>query len=191
MSGVQHNAHVLAARYARRAARVQQAGEDALTVQTQLVAREMRRRVGKFRSQTANSIHVEDVAPGVKRVAPGTDYAWNIEHGVKPGGKGLPRFFDPESADVVAWLEGTPSKAFGPTRPGARRKARRGSASFQAAELSLRDRYEGLALHIRQNGVQAQPFVEPTGREMAQSVARALRDAVMAAVTDSEAGARQ
>lgn len=188
-AGVQHNAHVLAARYAARAQRVEQATADALSVWAQKVARTARDKAPKFRSELTNSIHVEDVSQGVKKVVAGSAHAWNVEHGVKAGGKGLPRYFDPESADMVAWLERNPSKAAGPARP--LRKARRGSRAFQKAELSLRDRYEGMALHIRRFGVQAQPFMGPTAREMAGPVAQGLRDAVVAALTDGAFGARQ
>lgn len=191
MGGVQHNAHVLAARYAARAQRVQKAYADALEVWAQKVARVMRSKVTKFRSETVNSIHVEDRGPDAKWVAPGTRHAWYIEHGVQPGGKGLPRYFDGASADMVAWLEATPFKGHGPTRPGKPRRARRGSAAFTAAELALRDRYEGLARHIQRHGVLAQPFVEPTASEMAGPVAKGLRDAVVAALTDGNAGVQQ
>jgi hypothetical protein len=53
----------------------------------------------------------------------------------------------------------------------------------------LRDRYYGLAAHIRKHGGKAQPVVEPTAREMAAPVALALRQAVMAAMTDGDSGA--
>lgn len=173
MAVTHHNAHVIAARMHRRAENVQAATQQALLVQGQLVARALRLRVAKFRSETANSIHVEE-SPGQVRVAPGTAHAWYIEKGVKPGGKGLPRFFDPASADIVAWLA---TKLRGSARSPAK-----GSKAFQAAQLALRDRYEGLAWHIRHHGVKAQPFVEPTAREMAAPIALALRQAVVAAV---------
>jgi hypothetical protein len=174
MASVQHNAHELAARYAARADRVESATREALQVQAQLVARAMRARVAKHRSTTALSIHIEDSGPMEKTIAPGTAYAWYIEKGVKPGGKGLPRFFDPASVDIVAWLQDK-------IAPSPTRTAKRGSAAFQSAELALRDRYQGLAWHVRHFGVKAQPFVEPTAREMAGPVALALRQAVLAA----------
>jgi len=183
MASVQHNSHVLAARYARRAQRVEQATRDELDVQAQKVARVMRARVAKFRSEVANSIHVAETGPMEKTIAPGSAHARYVEDGVKPGGKGLPRFFDPASADIVAWLR---DKAFAGVK-----RARKGSSAFQAVELALRDRYEGLAWHIRRHGVKAQPFVEPTAREMAGPVAQALRAATMAALTAGDAGARQ
>jgi hypothetical protein len=183
MAGVQHNAHVIAARFARRAELVKSATHDAVTVQAQLVARELRRRVAKFRSEAANSIAVEELGPTEQQVIVGSDHAWYIEKGVKPGGKGLPRFFDPQSADIVAWLQ-TQLRAGG-------RTPAKGSKRFQSAELELRDRYEGLAWSIRHYGVKAQPFVEPTVQEMAGPVAVALRKAVMAALTAGNVGALQ
>jgi hypothetical protein len=181
MAGVQHNAHELAARYARRSKQLWPAAYAVLTSQAQLVAKTMQAKVAKFRSTTALSIHIEDTGLAEKTIAPGTDYAWYIEKGVKPGGKGLPRFFDPESADIVAWLQTK-------LRAGSRSPAR-GSAAFQSAERELRDRYEGLAWHIRHYGVKAQPFVEPTARELAAPVAQALRDGVIAVLTDGKAPA--
>jgi hypothetical protein len=94
----------------------------------------------------------------------GSDHGWYIEHGVKPGGKGLPRFFDPAAADMQAWLM--------TKLRGSARSPKRGSKAFQSAELALRDAYEGMAWYIRHFGVKAQPFVEPTAREMAVGVAR-------------------
>lgn len=129
-----------------------------LDVVAQMAANKMRQRAPKWRSQLTNSIHVEAPEALVREVGPGVGYAEAVERGVKPGGKGLPRFFSPESADIVAWLQ---SKAFA-----GQRRARRGSRAMQAAEMALRDRYEGLAWHVRHQGVKAQPFVEPTHREM-------------------------
>ena len=59
-----------------------------------------------------------------------------------------------------------------------KRAPRKGSRAFTAAMLSLRDRYEGLALHVRKHGVKAQPFVEPTAREMEPVVLARLNLAV-------------
>jgi hypothetical protein len=183
MAGVQHNAHVIAARYARRAELVKSATHDAVAAQAKLVARELRRRIAKFHSEAVKTIGVEEVGPTEQQVIVGSDHAWYIEHGVKPGGKGLPRFFDPQSADIVGWLREKLSAGG--------RSPRKGSKRFQSAELELRDRYEGLAWSIRHYGVKAQPFVEPTAQEMAGPVAAALRKAVMAAVTAGDVGALQ
>jgi hypothetical protein len=173
MDGVQHNANDVAARYEGRSRVMIQAVLAELAVQAQLIAQALRARVAKFRSTTALSIHIEDTGEFEKTIAPGTNYAWYIEKGVKPGGKGLPRFFDAESADIVAWLQAK--------LRGSARTPKRGSAAFQAAERELRDRYEGLAWHIRHYGVKAQPFVEPTAQEMAAPVAAALRAALFGA----------
>lgn len=179
MAGVQHNATEVAARYEGRSRRIVEAVLSELAVQAQIIARALRAKVAKFRSATALSIHIEDSGDFEKTIAPGTDYAWYIEHGVKPGGKGLPRFFDPASADVVAWLQ---TKLRGSAKTPAR-----GSAAFQSAERLLRDRYEGFAWHVRHFGVKAQPFVEPTALELGPPVAAALRAAVMAAATEGAA----
>jgi hypothetical protein len=148
-------------------------------VQAEVVARALRAKVAKFRSTTALSIHIEDTSEFEKTVAPGTEYAYYIDRGVKPGGKGLPRFFDPASADIVAWLQ---TKLRGSARSPAR-----GSKAFQSAEIELRNRYEGLAWHVRHFGVKAQPFIEPTAQELAAPVAAALRAAFLAAATGAPA----
>lgn len=129
-----------------------------LDVLAQLAARLMRKKAAKFRTELTNSIVASSPDPLTREIRPGSAHGWYVEHGVKPGGKGLPRFFDPASAGIVAWLE---SKAFF----GAPR-VRLGTGRFSARELELRDRYEGLAWHVRHRGVKAQPFVEPTAREM-------------------------
>jgi hypothetical protein len=176
---VQHNAHELAARYAARAQRVEGATRDALAVQAQKVARALRARVAVgAEGETQQSINVRDTGPMEKTIAPGTAHAWFIEHGVKPGGKGLPRFDGGEDGSIVRWLI---TKVF--------RGSGRGSAAYEKIVTLLRDRYYGLAAHIRKHGVKAQPFVEPTAREMAAPVALALRQAVMAAMTDGDSGA--
>lgn len=133
------------------------AGE--LDVLAQLVARRMRQLAPKFRTQLANSVHIESPGPLIRDIRPGAAYAEAVERGVPAGGKGLPRFFDPRSADMVAWLR---TKAF---RPGARLGSV-GSRRRMSQELELRDRYEGLAWHIRHHGVRAQPFVATTRQQM-------------------------
>ncbi len=129
-----------------------------LDVLAQMAASKMRQRAPKWRSTLTNSIRVDKPETLVREVRPGAAHAEAMEFGVKPGGKGLPRFFDPASADIVAWLQ---SKAFA-----GQRRPKQGSRLMQAAELALRDRYAGLAWHVRRHGVKARPFVEPTRREM-------------------------
>lgn len=178
--GVQHNAHVAARHLHLRGLAVGRELDDEVTIQAQLVARRMREIVAKFRTHLANSIHVEDRGKQVKFVAPAMDYAEAVEKGVKPGGKGLPRFFDPAAADAVAWLM--------TKLRGGKRAAKKGSTAFQKAELTLRDAYEGWAWHVRKFGVKAQPYVAPTAREMGAPVARALRNRLVAALRRFEYG---
>lgn len=144
--------------------------ESELDVLANLAARLMRSKVATWRTLLLKSIAASKPEPMVREVRPGVAYAGAVNDGVKPGGKGLPRFFDPASASIVAWLQ---SKAFA----GAGR-ARKGTARFTARELELRDRYEGLALHIRHHGVKAQPFVKPTADEMEPVMLRRLDLAV-------------
>lgn len=141
-----------------------------LDVLGQQAARRMRELAPKFRSELTNSIVMSSPEPLTREVRPGSAHAWYAEHGVKPGGKGLPRFFDPASRPIVAWLQ---SKAFA----GAPR-VRLGTGRFTVRELELRDRYEGLAWHVRHKGTKAQPFVEPTAREMGPLMLRRLDLAV-------------
>ena len=141
-----------------------------LDVLAQLAARTMRRMAAKWRTTLANSIAVSAPDAMTREVRPGVDYAVQVEEGIKPGGKGLPRFFDPASKGIVDWLE---SKAFT-----GQARVRKGTGAFTAREQMLRDRYEGLAWHIRHKGVKAQPFVEPTAKEMEPQVMRRLDLAV-------------
>lgn len=160
--------------------------ERELDVVAQMGARIMRKHIAKFQTVAANSVHVERPEPLVRDIEPGAAHAFYIEKGVKPGGKGLPRFFDPASAPILAWLQ---SKAF----PGIRR-SRVGSAAMQAVESELRDRYEGLAWHIRHKGVKAQPFRDKTRAELepifrTRMTAAVERAAQAAAARASQLGA--
>ena len=143
----------------------------------QEAARSMQRRAAKDRTELTASIAVHKNSDFDYEIRPGVDHAWYVEKGIKPGGKGLPRFFDPASASIVGWLERHP-------RGGgiAARKPAKGSKLFTAAMLALRDRYEGLAWHVRHKGVKAQPFVEPTAVEMKDVVLRRLDLAVQRAI---------
>lgn len=131
--------------------------EEALRVElddlSQLMARRLRMTAPKWRTTLTNSVHVNSPEPLTREIAPAVAYARAVEDGVAPGGKGLPRFFDPASRSIVEWLQ---SKAFGSAR-----KPRKGSLKFTAMELELRDRYEGLAWHVRHKGTKAKPFVKP------------------------------
>lgn len=134
------------------------------------VATRMRTLAPKFQNVLRNSIQVSAPDEMTREIGPNAPYAEAVEFGVKPGGKGLPRFFDPASVSIVEWLQ---RQAFGGAH-----KPRKASKALQAAELALRDRYEGLAWHIRHKGVRAQPFAEPTAREMEPVVLTRLGDAV-------------
>lgn len=151
-----------------------------LNTVAQLFARGMKLRAAKYRSMLANSINVHETGPLMREIKPGAAYALAQEKGVKPGGKGLPRFFDPASAGIVEWLRG---QAFrGRARP------RRFSGAAMAQNRELRDRYEGLAWHIRHKGVKATPFVEPTFRAL-EPVARVRLIAAAQAAMKASAAA--
>lgn len=141
-----------------------------LDVLGQMAARRMRELAPKFRTELTNSITVSAPAALVREVRPGVAHAPFVEDGVKPGGKGLPRFFDPAAASIVAWLQ---SKAFARSA-----RVRKGTGKFTARELELRDRYEGLAWHVRHHGTKAQPFFAPTALEMESAMPRRLDLAV-------------
>lgn len=126
------------------------AGE--LDVLARMVERRMRQLAPKFRSLLAVGIRVASPEPLVRDIGPTASYAGAQEDGIKPGGKGLPRFSDPASADVVGWLR---TKAF------SGRQVRKNTMAAVRANLELRDRYEGLAWHIRHKGIKARPFVKP------------------------------
>ncbi|RDI25166.1 hypothetical protein DFR41_104222 [Pseudacidovorax intermedius] len=169
MSGVQHNAHEAAARIAARAAALPGAVRREMLVQGGRVAVRMRELAPKAQSLLANSIR--PVLEGdTVAIRPAMPYAGWRERGTRPGP--IPRFEDPAATDLVRWLE---RRAFAGTRT-----PRRGSRAAAGRSRELRDRYEGLAWHIRRRGTQATPFVEPTARELAGSVAQALRRVVLA-----------
>lgn len=121
------------------------------------------RKMRELAPKGINSHLVQSILPRktntlVREIGPSMSYSEAVEGGVKPGGKGLPRFFDPAAASIVAWLE---SKAFKGLP-----RVRLGTGRYTAREPMLRDRYEGLAWHIRHKGTKAQPFVEPTHKFM-------------------------
>lgn len=129
-----------------------------LGVVAQLMARTARRLAPKAQSTLVNSIRADQDGPAAWTVSAGVEYSQAVEDGIKPGGKGLPRFFDTASKSIVDWLQG---RAFA-----GQHKPRKGSKALAARELELRDRYEGLAWHIRNFGVKAQPFFGPAVDEI-------------------------
>lgn len=148
--------------------------EGELDVCAQLLGRAMSRRAPKYRSLLALSVRIQSPEPLTRDIGPTASYAGAQEEGVKPGGKGLPRFFDPAAEDIKGWLEKRIS--------GGRRAPRRFSAAAQTANLELRDRYEGLAWHIRHHGVKASPFIEPAFDDQAPSIEKRLIAAAQRAV---------
>lgn len=147
---------MLAMRQVPAATEHELAGElDALG---QLVARRMRAKARKFRSLMALSVTVQSPEPLVREIGPTVSYAAAQEEGIRPGGKGLPKFSDPAAADIIAWLR---TKAFT-----GRSSPRPNSMASVRADLELRDRYEGLAWHIRHKGVKAGPFIKPALDEL-------------------------
>lgn len=144
--------------FQRHSAGMHSALVDELEAVAQLGAARMRAGAPKFRSELTNSILVDVPNETTREVRPGVAYAAAVEGGRQPG-KGLPRFFDPASKSIVDWLE---AQAFAGTR-----KPRKASAAFTARELELRDRYQGLAWHVRHKGLKAHPFVQPVADELA------------------------
>lgn len=116
----------------------------------------MKNRAPTFRSHLVNSIRAESVSAFEWQVAPNVDYAQAVEEGRGPG-KGLPRWSDPDAADIKAWLT---AKAFA-----GRRRSRSTSGALREGD-ELRDRYQGLAWHVRHHGVKAHPYVKPTAELM-------------------------
>lgn len=151
------NVHVVSAQMRAQGAGLEQALSAELADIAQHAAVLMKNRAPKFRSMLTNSIHAEKTGELEWSVGPGVAYALPVEEGRKPG-KGLPRWSDPEAADIKAWLT---SKAFA-----GRRRARKNTTGALQENLELRDRYEGLSWHVRHFGVKAQPFVGPVAEQM-------------------------
>lgn len=156
-----HNADVLAVQLRATTATVEREVRPELDTVAELMARRMKMTAPKFRTELTNSINVHDTGTLAREIKPGVAHGIYQEEGIKPGGKGLPRFFDPAATPIVEWLR---SKAFS-----GKRVPRLGSRRRASYELELRDRYEGLAHHIRHHGVRAKPFVRPTFTAMEQS----------------------
>lgn len=179
-----HNAHQVAARMRAMPGAAQSAVEPVFVAQVQRVAGLMREKAPKFRSTLTNSVGVERRGPLDAVVKPNTAWAFYKEKGTKPG-KGVPRFSDPEAADLIAWLESKITSAY---RAAGKSKPRRNTMAAVQRNLELRDRYEGLAWHIRHHGTKAQPYIEPTAVEMAAIVARELRAAIVSGLSRTTGG---
>lgn len=136
----------------------------------QMTTNTMRRLAPKSSSGLVDAIKPKQIDANTWEIgADNKPYDQFVEYGVKPGGKGLPRFFDPASKNIVDWLQRTAFKG--------RHKGGMGTRALQSQETELRDRYGGLAWHVRHFGVKAQPFVEPTAREMEPVILKRLGDA--------------
>ena len=173
---IQHNAHAVAGKLLAAGPHVQAEVRGQMASIAQRIAATMRRRAPKFRTTLANSIRHEEQAAFDWLVRPHTDYADEVERGRKPG-KHLPRFFDPASASIVAWLESRISNHARRLNPKFR-PGKLGSARRTAAELELRDRYMALSWHVKHHGLKAHPYVKPTADEWRPLVAPELALAV-------------
>lgn len=161
-----HGTHQILANLDRVPPALERELQAELDVSAQFLVRSMRARVRKFRSLLLAGIHARATEPFVRDVGPTANYAGPQEEGIKPGGRGLPRFNDPAAADVIAWLR---TKAFA-----GRSSPRRNAMSAVRANLELRDRYEGLAWHIRHKGMKAAPYVLPAFQELERPLRKRL-----------------
>lgn len=130
-----------------------------------------------------NSIKADKIDADTWDIAPHTDYAIHVEQGVKPGGKGLPRYLASggKSHNIVQWLRTVAYTGL--------RLPRKGSKKRKLYEDDIRNRYFGLAKHIRQFGVKANPFVEPTATALEPVVIDRLTQAVSRAMASRGAAA--
>ena len=139
----------------------------------------MRMQAPKWRSTLTNSIRADKVSDHEWSIGPGVDYGRAVEEGRGPG-KGLPRWSDPAAADIVAWLT---TKVFV-----GRRRARRTSMKAVHENLELRDRYQGLAWHVRHKGIKAHPFAAPTLDMMERAFPARLELAARRYLASQQAG---
>lgn len=113
----------------------------------------MKMQAPKWRSELVNTMRADKLSADEWHIGHATDYGQAVEEGRGPG-KGLPRWGDPAAGDIVDWLE---SKVFA-----GRRRAKRTSMKAVNENLELRDRYQGLAWHVRHHGIKPHPFAAPT-----------------------------
>jgi hypothetical protein len=168
---LEHNAGVVAVRVHAAAQRVRGELSAELRLLSERVAAAMRLASPKFRTLLANSVRFEERSTFEWFVGPHTDYAKWVSKGRKPG-RGLPRFFDPAAAQIVAWLEAHPPGGGTFTRP------RRGSAAAVRHELELRDRYMALSRYVKARGIKPDTYIEDTAAEFREIVPRDLAAAV-------------
>ena len=165
------NVHQVTASMAAAGDGLERALCDELARQAQHAVALMKNRAPKWRSTLTNSIHAEPVSAFEWHAGPGADYGQAVEEGRGPG-KGLPRWSDPDAADIKAWLT---AKAFA-----GRRRARRNSMKAVHEDPELRDRYQGLAWHVLHHGVKPHPYVKPVAdlmrRIFPERMAQAGRD---------------
>jgi hypothetical protein len=154
-----------------------------MAVQAQMIAKTMQRHAPKFRSTLWKTIAVHQDGPLAYEIKPGVAYAGYVENGVKPGGKGLPKF-NPNN-DMAQWLQGQNASRFVGPHPLVRKRApRTGSKAFLAVQKVLKDRYYGMSAHIRRYGIKAQPFVAPTMAEAAPLALARIDAAVRRVLAD-------
>jgi len=172
---IEHNAGRVAVRLHRQAGllitEVQTTGRNL----AERIAASMRLASPKFRSLLANSVRFDEVSVFEWLIAPHTESAPWVEKG-RPPGKGLPRFFDPAAAQIVAWLEAHPRGG------GTFRRPRKGTKAAVRHELELRDRYMALSRYVRAHGIKASPFVADTAAQYRDIVPRDLAAAVQRAL---------
>lgn len=133
------------------------------------VARAARGNAPKAFSNLVNSIHAFRVAPLHWRVAPGVNYAGDVEEGTKPG-------YMPNPTHLYAWVKQRSGVRFGETRSG--------SAARQAQYDDVRDRAWALARHIKAHGTKAHPYMAPAARDKESRVFALLDEGVDAGLRE-------
>ena len=81
--------------------------------------------------ELVQSIKPDQVDANTWDIGPHVDHAYYRENGVKPGGKGLPRYFSQDSKEIVDWLQ---HAAFN-----GQHKGGMATRALQSQELELRD----------------------------------------------------
>lgn len=185
-AAAQTNAAAVAARLrrARDAVQAELAGE--LSLQAQRAEAVMKREAPKYLSTMTNSIRAEKQSDTEWLVRPHTDYAKWVVHGRKPG-KGLPRFFDPASSAIVAWLESKLRDARRAINPRYRPDRVQG-ARYTAEALELHDRYWMLSRAVKARGIKPNNYVKRTADRLQGTVPDALAAAVRRGLRQMQGG---